>query len=52
VCAGGPTPGLFLQLVSGHLTAFFRGALQQDAAAFATLTDTGAAPVAVTVENR
>jgi chlorophyllase len=52
VCAGGPTPALFLQLVSGHLTAFFRGALQQDAGAFATLSNTGAAPVTVTVESR
>lgn len=52
VCAGGPTPELFLQLVSGHLTAFFRGALQQDAASFSVLTNTGAAPVAITVENR
>jgi len=52
VCAAGPTPALFLQLVSGHLTAFFRGTLQQDAAALTTLTDTLAAPVAITVENR
>jgi len=52
VCTAGPTPALFLQLVSGHLTAFFRGALQQDAAAFPILSDLAAAPVEITVENR
>jgi hypothetical protein len=52
VCAAGPTPALFLRLVAGHLTAFFRGALQQDAGAFPILSDTASAPVVITVESR
>jgi chlorophyllase len=52
VCTAGPTPALFLQLVSGHLTAFFRGALQQDATAFSTLSNAAVSPVTITVENR
>ncbi len=52
VCAAGPTPALFLQMVSGHLTAFFRGTLQQDATALPILSNTAASPVEITVESR
>lgn len=40
------------RLVAGLLTAFFRGALQDDPNAFSFLTDTAAAPARITTESK
>lgn len=52
VCAGGPDPDGMRRLVGGLLTAFFRGSLQGDAAAYAWLLETDAAPVAIIAESK
>jgi len=52
VCSSGEERDKMRKLTAGLLTAFFRGTLQGESAAFATLSDVGAAPTAITVESK
>lgn len=52
VCDSNPDREPMRRLTAGMLTAFFRGALQGDAGAYAFLNDTAAAPVAIMVESK
>lgn len=52
VCASNPDREPMRRLTAGLLVAFFRASLQGDASAYATLSDTLAAPATIEVESK